>query len=180
MSIFRVKLTNSTQGLLATSNQRSVYIMGPNKVNRVLKDGETFTDTNYWKRYAYPQVSLEDAFLEIVYDDGIEYVDHQQINFPKVYDITANANSDFDDNHANIKGDTGGSAVFAQITNKSELDDLKLKLNDDSNAIIDLPAGSTQVFNAGDVSISSIKIKNETVNNIDVQILVSIMVISKS
>lgn len=180
MSIFKVKLTNSSQGLLATSNQRTVYIMGPNKVNRVLKDGQTFTDTNYWKRFAYPQVSLEEAFLEVVEDDGIEYVDNQQINFPKVYDLVANANSDFDANHANIKEDTGGSAIFAQITNKNETNDVKVKLNNTEDAIIDLPAGSTQVFNAGDVSISSIKVKNESMENVEVQILVSIMVISKT
>lgn len=179
MSIFRVKLTNSNQGLLSGADQRSVFIMGPNKTNRVLKDGETFTDVNYWKRFAYPQVSLEDAFIEIVSDDGIPYFDNQQINYPKVYDLTALAGSDYDQNEANIIGDTNGSAVFAQITNKGQ-EDVKIKLNNQNDAIIDLPAGSTQVFNAGDVAISNVKIKNDSISNIDVQILVSIAVIAAS
>lgn len=179
MSVFRVKLTNSNQGLLSGANQRSVFIMGPNKTNRVLKDGDTFTDVNYWKRFAYPQVSLEDAFIEIVTDDGIPYLDHQQVNFPKVYDINAEANSDYDENQADIIGETGGSAVFAQITNKGS-EDVKIKLNNKTDAVIDLPAGSTQVFNAGDVFISSIKIKNESSSSVDVQILVSVAVIPTS
>jgi hypothetical protein len=179
MSVFRVKLTNSNQGLLSGANQRSVFIMGPNKTNRVLKDGDTFTDVNYWKRFAYPQVSLEDAFIEIVTDDGIPYLDHQQVNFPKVYDITAEANSDYDENQADIIGETGGSAVFAQITNKGS-EDVKIKLNNKTDAVIDLPAGSTQVFNAGDVFISGIKIKNESSSSVDVQILVSVAVIPTS
>jgi hypothetical protein len=32
-----------------SSYQRTIYVMGPNKVNRKLKDGDTFTDSNYWK-----------------------------------------------------------------------------------------------------------------------------------
>lgn len=179
MSIFRVKLTNSSQGLMSGANQRSVFIMGPNKTNRVLKDGDTFVDVNYWKRFAYPQVSLEDAFIEVVTDDGIPYIDHKQVNFPKVYDINAEANSDYDENQADIIGETGGSAVFAQITNKGS-EDVKIKLNNKSDAVIDLPAGSTQVFNAGDVFISGIKIKNESSSNVDVQILVSVAVIPTS
>jgi hypothetical protein len=52
MSVFKVKLNNSRQGLLDVyENQRSAYIMGPNRVNRKLKDGEVFTDCNCpWRR----------------------------------------------------------------------------------------------------------------------------------
>lgn len=82
MSTFRVKLTSTGQGLLDTagqangaSYQRTVYVMGPGKVNRKLKDGDTFTDVNYWKRFAYPQVPLDQAFIEVVSDDGAPYTD---------------------------------------------------------------------------------------------------------
>jgi hypothetical protein len=180
MSIFRVKLTNSIQGTLSGASQRSAYIMGPNRINRILKDGEEFTDVNYWKRFAYPQVPLEQAFIEVIFDDGIQYIDGQQTKFTKVYDVNALPNSDFSENNVNILQDTGGSAVFAQITNKNESQIIKLKLNNSSDAILDLPAGSTQVFNAGDVSISSIQIKNESESEVEIQILVSIAVISNS
>jgi hypothetical protein len=179
MSVFKVKLTNSRQGTLSGAEQRTAYIMGPNRINRVLKDGEIFTDCNYWKRYAYPQVSLEAAFIEVLEDDGIQYLDFQKTNFPKVYDISAAPESNYEDNQANILGDTRGSAVFAQITNKSE-EPVKIKLNNLSDAIFDLPAGHTQVFNAGDVSIGLIQVKNESESNVDVQIVVSIEVISNS
>jgi hypothetical protein len=81
MSTFKVKLTQGDQGNLDTnlvssnSIQRSVYVMGPHKTNRLLKDGTTFTDSNYWKRFAYPQVSKEQAIVEVVSDDGSVYVD---------------------------------------------------------------------------------------------------------
>ena len=59
MSVFRVRLTNNRQGLLDVyDNQRTAYIMGPNRINRVLKDGEVFTDCNYWKRFAHPPLPL--------------------------------------------------------------------------------------------------------------------------
>lgn len=180
MSVFRVKLSNSQQGVLSGASQRSAYIMGPNKINRILKDGDEFEDVNYWKRFAYPQLSLEEAFIEVILDDGIQYVDGQQVNFPKVYDLTASPESDFAENEANITRDTGGSAVFAQITNKSETESVKLKLNNSSSAVLDLPAGSTQVFNAGDVSIGSIQVKNESSSEVKVQILVSVAVIPTS
>ena len=54
MSVFRVRLTNSRQGRLDVyDNQRSAYITGPNRINRKLKDGEIFTDCNYWKRFEH-------------------------------------------------------------------------------------------------------------------------------
>jgi hypothetical protein len=184
MSLFRVKLTNTVQGKLSGASQRSAYIMGPTRRIRELKDGEQFTDCNYWKRFAYPQTSLEDAFIEVVYDDGTQYVDSdprapQPNNFPKVYDIAAVAGSDYEDNTADIYGDTGGSAVFAQITNKSE-DSVKIKLNNLSDAIIDLPGSSTQQFQAGDISIGVVQVKNENASPVDVQVLVSIAIIPNS
>lgn len=180
MSVFRVKLTNSVQGLLSGASQRSVYVMGPNKINRILKDGDTFTDCNYWKRFAYPQTSLENAFIEVVSDDGVQYIDNQQTNFPKVYNLTTSANSDFSDNKADIFGDTGGYAVFAQITNENNEDKVLVRLNGSEDAIFELFAGSTQSFQAGDVSISTIEIKNENNSSVDIQILLSIAVIPSS
>ena len=180
MSTFRVKLTNSVQGKLSGASQRSVYVMGPNRINRILKDGDVFQDCNYWKRFAYPQTSLDDAFIEVVDDDGIQYIDHETTNFPKVFNVIADSNSDFPDNKADIHGSTGGFAVFAQITNENSEENVKIRLNESDDAIIDLPAGSTQSFQAGDVSISTIEVKNESESEVRVQILVSISVIPNS
>lgn len=175
MSIFKVNLHNAKQGGLdAGSNQRTVYIMGPDQRNRILKDGEVFTDSNYWKRFAYPQTSLENAFIEIIEDDGSIFIDNKkEAIFPKVYDITASANSNFENNKAEISKDTNGIALFAQITNKGA-EDVKFRLNGLNTAIIDLPAGSTQVFNSGDLLINLIEIKNESESSINIQIVCSI------
>lgn len=175
MSVFKVKLHNDKQGTLDVgSNQRTVYIMGPDQRNRILKDGEIFTDSNYWKRFSYPQTSLENAFIEVLEDDGSIFIDNKkEAIFPKVYDITAEAESDFEDNKAEISKDTNGVALFAQITNKGS-EDVKFKLNGLNTAVIDLPAGSTQVFNSGDLLINLIEIKNESENPVSVQIVCSI------
>ena len=175
MSRFKVKLHNQSQGTLDVgANQRTAYIMGPDQRNRLLKDGEIFTDSNYWKRFAYPQVSLEDAFIEVIEDDGSIFIDNKkEAIYPKVYDIVAEADSDFEDNKAEISKDTNGFALFAQITNKSS-SDIKFKLNGLNTAIIDLPAGSTQVFNSGDLVINLIEIKNESEETVNVQIVCSI------
>jgi len=179
MSLFKVVLVNSKQGNMS-SGQRSAYIMGPNKVNRLLKDGDTFRDCNYWKRFAYPNVSLEESFIEVLEDDGIQYVDNQNNNFPKVYNIATEAESTFTDNVADILGDTGGYAHFTQITNRSDSSEIRIRLNESSEAIFLLPAGSTQSFDAGDVSISKIEIENNNEEQVEVQILVSIMIVPKS
>src|ERR1700727_29241 len=83
MSVFVVQLTNVAEGLLDTAGQasgvsiqRGVWIMGPNKVNRLLHDGATFTDSNYWKRYAFPQVSQDQAIVAVISDDGSAWVDN--------------------------------------------------------------------------------------------------------
>jgi hypothetical protein len=183
MSKFRVKLTNSKQGLLDIyDNQRSAYIMGPNKVNRKLRDGEIFFDSNYWKRFAYPQVPLEEAFIEIIEDDGTIYSDVISDNtYPRVYNIIAEPGSGFSENKADIAKDSRSFALFAQISNKSNTENVKIRLNGLDSAIIDLDAGSTQTFNPGDLTIGLIEIANlEGENSVSVQIVVSIRVTSTS
>jgi hypothetical protein len=183
MSVFRVKLTNTRQGLLDVyDNQRTAYITGPNRINRKLKDGETFVDCNYWKRFAYPNVPLEEAFIEVVEDDGTIYSDKISENtYPKVYDLIAVTGSTYADNKADIVKDSGSWALFAQITNKSDSDGVKVRLNGLNTAIIDLPAGSTQVFSVGDLTIGSIEVDNGSGSaDVQVQILVSVSSIGTS
>jgi hypothetical protein len=205
MSVFRVALNNRQQGLLDLdpstasagavtgqglgdqkdpSIQRGVYVMGPNLINRLLIDGETFTDCNYWKRFAYPQVSLEDAIVEVVSDDGSIYSDIATENvYPKVYDESVAAGTTWTDNEVDIAGDTGGYAVFAQITNKHRSQDISMRLNGLTTAVMDLPADSTQVFNSGDLSLSLIEFDNSesgASGPVEVQVVLSIRSVCNS
>lgn len=182
MSKFKVKLTNGKQGLLDIyDNQRSAYIMGPNRVNRKLKDGEIFIDSNYWKRFAYPQVPLEEAFIEVIEDDGTIYSDTVSDNtYPKVYNINAVAGSEFSQNKADIAGDSGSFALFAQISNKSDSESIKIRLNGLDSAILDLDAGATQTFNPGELTIGLIEVENLGSSDVSVQIIVSVRVRSTS
>lgn len=198
MSVFKVKLTNNSQGTLdfdastasagnlgsqmSPSIQRTIYVAGPNKINRKLNDGDQFTDCNYWKRFAYPQVSLDQAFIEVVTDDGSVWSDIPEENtFPKVYDITVAAGTDFDDNVIDILGDTGGFAVFVQIANQGSTG-VRVRLNGVADAVFDLAATETQVFNQGDLSISKIEFTNVVSGGADsdIQVLLAVRSVCNS
>jgi len=198
MSVFRVALNNGNQGKLdldpttntsdtfgalgdqiATSLQRSVYVMGPGKINRLLIDGATFTDCNYWKQFAEPTVSAEFAIIEVVTDDGSVYSDVPGENvFPKVFTRTIAAGSTFAtaNNIIDMAVDAGGPAIFTQIENQTNEVGLSVRLNGDVNAVFDLAALETQVFNAGEMVISQIAFDNSDsgIGAKVVQVLVSI------
>ena len=198
MSVFRVALNSNEQGSLdldpstntgqsygdlgdqiATSLQRQVYVMGPGKINRLLIDGETFTDCNYWKQFAYPQIALEHAIVEVVTDDGSVYSDVPGENvYPKVFTRTIAGGSTFAtaNNIIDMLVDAGGPAIFAQIENQDSSQALTVRLNGDVDAIFDLGAPEIQVFNAGEMVISQIAFDNSTsgATAAIVQVLVSI------
>lgn len=192
MSVFQVKLNNTDQGLLdrqptgaqfATSIQRQVYVMGPNRINRLLRDGETFTDCNYWKRFAYPQVPLNEAFISVVSDDGSVYSDYDASEnvYPKVYTKVCAGGSSWTANVANILGDTGGYAVFCQITNQDS-SAVQVRLNGKATAVFTLAGNTSQVFNAGDLAISKVEIDNSASGaaQVTVEILCSVRSVATS
>jgi hypothetical protein len=200
MSVFRVKLNSTAQGLLdknylgvqeAVSHQRQAFVMGPNKVNRLLVDGATFTDCNYWKRFApyHPTnnpdgCALEHAILEVVTDDGSVYSDIPGENtYPKVYTLSCDAESVFTDNVADILGDTGGYASFVQITNSHETQAVSVRLNGNADAVFTLEKNSVQIFNAGDLAISKIEVANDAsgaTGPVVVEILLSVRSLCRS
>lgn len=204
MSVFRVKLNNINQGRLdldpstntsdtygqvgsafSTSKQRQVYVMGPGKINRLLVDGATFTDCNYWKQFAYPQVPYEQAIVEVVTDDGSVYSDVPGENvYPKVFSRTIAGGSTFStaNNIIDLLTDAGGHAIFTQIENQSGSQALTVKLNGDTDAVFDLGTNETQVFNAGELVVSSIAFDNSTsgASDANVQVLVSIKSVCNS
>ena len=180
MSTFKVKLKNTVQGLLDThdnnvSIQRSIYVTGPLGKHRELKDGQTFTDSNYWKMYAYPQASLEDAFIEVLEDDGSVYVNKTNNNSPRVYMLSVT------DGFENNVVDLGFSefAEFVQISNRGA-DKVSVRINSSNDAIFELLGGETQVFNTGDLNIQKIEFLNENQEAVPVQIIASVNVVSGS
>lgn len=190
MSVFTVKLQQGQQGRLdknpvtglpfETSVQRTIFVAGPNRTIRILKDGDTFTDCNYWKKFAYPQVPLDQAFIVVTSDDGSVYSEFAEENvYPKVYNIEADFGSSFADNVADIAGDTSSYAVYVQITNPSS-GDIQVRLN--GSATFTLEGSSTQIFNNGDMAISKIEIDNTESGNSNktIQIVTSIRSICNS
>lgn len=181
MSVFRVKLqragyqgqldinpatnTSETYGnvgtAFTTSKQRTVYVMGPKKINRLLIDGDTFTDSNYWKRFAYPQVSLDQAFIEVVSDDGSVYSDVASENTFGVASGTLTLGSSYTTpNTIDFATTYGGAATFVQIRNLGGSNALVAELNGDTSLVITVPANTAQVFNAGDLAITKVRLKS--------------------
>lgn len=206
MSVFQVTLNNIAQGYMdlnpatatsisannysqlgsemSPSIQRTIYVAGPNRTYRKLKDGDTFTDCNYWKRFAYPQVSLEQAFITVVTDDGSVWSDVASENtYPKVYDVSVHNGTTFtsDGNTVDILGDTGGHAVFVQIANQGATA-VKVRVNGLSTAIFDLAASETQVFNSGELSVTKLEFANLVSGGGvgDIQVLLSVKSVCNS
>lgn len=200
MSVFRVKLANAEQGRLeinpvtglpfTTSVSRTINVTGPKRIQRQLKDGETFTDSNYWKRFAYPQVALTDAFIEVVTDDGSVYSDVESENvFPVVWTpgtsgLIASGKTYTDTNMSlDIVATYGGPAMFVQIQNTDSNSAVKVKLNGSTNAIVTLQANSTQIFNNSDLVVSKIEFDNSFsgASQVDyIEVLLSIKSVSNS
>ena len=150
------------------SKQRTMFCAGPNRIYRELFDGQVFTDCNYWKRFAFPQVSQEVAFIEVLTDDGSIYSDIPGENtFPKVFYPYAVANTDtFATNSIDIIGTYGAAATFVQITNlgTASTQNVTVQLNGDVGAVMLLAFGDTQVFNAGDLAITKLGFDGGTVS----------------
>lgn len=198
MSTFRVKLVQGNQsvaegtlGNLGTGNvggyvgdpasdgsttiQRTIWAPGPNHTNRQLFDGDTFNDCNYWKRFAYPQVAYDQAFIEVVSDDGSTYSDVPSENiFSVVADFTVTAGTTYTDagNSLDIVDVHGGVAIFTQITTDEPV---KVRLNGSSSAVLDVAAG-TQTFDIGEVVLTEIAFDNTAsgASDASVQVLFSI------
>lgn len=171
MSVFKVKLKNGSQGNLdinlnpegndgsATSIQRQIYVAGPNHQNRLLKDGEIFTDCNYWKRFTAEVVGDEYAFIEVISDDGSIYSDIPSENIFSVGG-TVMVTTDFADTVIDFVEDHGGPARFLMLQNLDESISITGELNGDTNITFAVGAGETMMFNQGDLFITSLRIKS--------------------
>ena len=193
MSLFKVVLNNPLQGTLdlnpttpgaeiVPSIQRTRFVAGPNRQIRKLKDGDQFNDCNYWKRFAFPQLPLEQAFIQVLTDDGSYYSDFSEENtYPKVYDLSVENGSTYSDNAVDILGDTNGYAIFVQIANQGNTP-VKCKINGIAGAIFDLGSGETQVFNYGDLTISKLEFANTVSggSTTAIQILASVKSVCQS
>lgn len=201
MSVFKVALNNVEQGQMDLdpstarsaygtgavtgqglggqfdpSIQRQIFVNGPNLTQRLLKDGETFTDCNYWKRFAYPQVPLKHAFIEVVTDDGSVYSDNPDENtYPQMTTISAVGGTTFADNEYDILGTTGGHAVFTQITNNGA-GAVQVRLNGLTGATFTLAASATQIYNNGDLVVTKIQIDNSASGAADADVDVQVAV----
>ena len=169
--------------LMDPSIQRTIFVTGPNLIYRQLFDGETFTDCNYWKRYAFPNVTQEQAFIEVLTDDGSIFSDNAEENtFPLVFGgasaYTVAAADTFATNFIDIIGGFGGFARFVQIQNfgtASPSQDIKVQFNGATTAIMSLAAGATQIFNAGDVNVSRLGFEGGSADT-DIQVILSVTV----
>jgi hypothetical protein len=190
MSIFQVRLNQSAQlgsGYVTDpafksyvtsytapatgggTQQRSMEVNGPNLTRRRLYDGQTFTSTNYWKRFASTaqggMLAQADTFIYVVSDDGSPYSDKDKaINkmavvtkftgstttAPYLYPAiatgqiqgAANSASQTNCGYIDFQGTFGGVATYVQIMADQAI---RLSINSPAGqgAIMDVVGAST-------------------------------------
>jgi hypothetical protein len=199
MSVFQVSLNSfgstpvsnvfftplaGTNGDGAALTPRTIYAPGPNKINRVLKDGDIFTDCNYWKRFAYPALPLDQAWISVVTDDGSTYDDFEPNGGVQTVgtSITAAAGSSYatSGNQFTILATYGNPASFVQLTNTSGSIPVQVRLNGVTTAVFTLAAATTQMFNMGDLQIGLIEIANAGGSSAIIQIIAGVQVVPLS
>lgn len=177
MSVFKVKLNNNKQGRLDldpttnTSNtygnvgtsfpvslQRSMFVAGPKMRYRKLVDGQTFTDSNYWKRFTSEVMGEEFAFIEVVTDDGSVYSDVESENTVAI-GATLTLSTSFADTVVNFVTTHGGPAKFLSVQNLHATIAVTGELNGNTNITFAVAAGETMMFNQGDLVITSLRLK---------------------
>ena len=127
---------------------------------RELHDGDTFTDSNYYKIYT-PEFMGTEAFLDLVTDDGSVYIkESQETIIPRSYALDVDADSVYADNVVDIYADNLGFAVYCQITVVGEGTAPTFKFNGLSNALLSIPCGVTQTFDKNEIQFSKIEIDN--------------------
>ena len=145
----------------SASVQRTIFVAGPHGTYRLLKDGEQFSDCNYWKRFAFPQTNRENAFIEVVSDDGSIYSDIPSENVFSA-GATETITDDFADTVIDFVNNHGGPAKFLQVQNLDGAIAIDGELNGDVNVTFRLNAGETQIFNQGDLVITMIRLKADS------------------
>lgn len=141
------------------SLQRQMFVAGPNRTYRLLKDGETFTDCNYWKQFAYPQTARDRAFIQVVTDDGSVWSDVAEENTFGA-GATVTLSTSYADTVVDFVTTYGAPARFLQVQNLDGAIAISGELNGDTNLTFTLAAGATQVFNYGDIAITMLRLKS--------------------
>ncbi len=139
------------------SLQRQMFAAGPNRSYRLLKDGDTFTDCNYWKRFSFPTVAAEFAFIEVVTDDGSIYSDVPGEN-TFAAGATETLSTTIADTVIDFVTTYGGPATFLQVHNTDGSIAIDGELNGDVAITFRLLAGEIQIFNSGDLQITLLRL----------------------
>lgn len=177
MSVFKVKLINQQQGTLGAgvssgglSLGATVFVTGPDGVTHRYSDGDTFTASNWWKQFAEGQTEYHRSFLEILTDDGSVFVAGEKIPIPYSWDNFAVNTGVSYTVGVDIVGAIGVPADYIQVTPTVTM---KMRIDGNTNAIIDLPANATQIFNPGDLRASNLQFANSSGTNGTIDIFVT-------
>lgn len=177
MSVFKVNLRNQKQGTLGTgvssaglSLGATLFVTGPDGKTHRYNDGDTFTASNWWKQFVEGQTSYDRSFLQILTDDGSTFVANERTPIPYSWDDLAVNNAVSYTVEADIVAAIGVQADYIQVTPTVAM---KMKIDGNANAIIDLPANATQIFNPGDLKASVLSFANESGTNGTVDIFVT-------
>ena len=186
MSLFKVQLNNNVQGKLDInpstglqfdpSIQRTAYITSCSGKIMERADGAQFYGSNYYKQFVaepFGTATEETSFLQILEDDGSVYVVGQEANIPVVSSVGTVTTSYV--TAVDYLTDYNGIANFVQITNNGSAA-VDVKLNGSTAAVFSLDKSSTQVFNNGDIQVSTIAFSAPTAAAASIQIIAGVQI----
>lgn len=152
-----------------TSIQRTAYVMGPNKINRKLVDGQTFTDCNYWLQFApvsqggsITAANVDQAFINVVSNDGSTYIAGVTTNSPVAFGagaaglLTTTATGGYAAANAiNFLFTYGAPASFVQVFNTGTSYPMLVRIN--GTAEMQIAANTNETIALGDFPITKLE-----------------------
>ena len=163
LDVYGQATMNPESGPAAVSLQRTVYIMGPDKINYLLNDGDSFVGNNYWLRY----VSTAQGGTAVAGQDFLYFADYAtdydggsySDNGPNLYTTVLNqavvAGTPVT---INFLGTYGGIAKFLQMSPSGT--GITYTINGNTSASLTLANSTTTVYQPGEINWTSITLTN--------------------
>jgi hypothetical protein len=141
--------------VFSNNTQAEIIVEGPTGIKRVLSPGESFTGSNFYKRWVAANMLTLDE------DDGSTWIDGDPASGKvlRTSNVVIGGASGFDDNELDYEALIGGPASFVQITCVSGT--VTVRINEDSNTDMVIEADVTQTFQQGDLFVSKIQFSTD-------------------
>ncbi len=148
MSVFK----NVTSG--------DIWIETEDGGNRSVKYNQTFSGSNFYKRYTSDTLPLDQVILVTITDDGLPWAAGGVANVLRSIEASIPPNSHWGDFYYDFTPSSvlGGPAIFLQVIVEDAA--VRIKINSQDGSAFTMDAGTSQVFNTNELLVSNISFIN--------------------